>query len=128
MLLETTRTIVIVLLAVAFVGMGSAHFLPQPSRGMVAMIPPRFRREGLLRPRNLVRFTGLCEVAGGLGLLVPQTRVAAGIALIVFLIAVFPANAFAARHPEKFGKAAIPFVPRLIAQVVLIAIIVFAIL
>jgi uncharacterized membrane protein len=109
-----------VVLAVVFVGAGISHFRATVQRTMAAMIPPRLRRTGLLRPRNLVIFTGVCELAGGLGLLCPPTIVTAGACLIV---AVFPANAFAARHPERFGRVAIPLVPRLIGQVVLIALI-----
>jgi uncharacterized membrane protein len=42
------------------------------------------------------------------------------------LVAVFPANSFAARHPERFGRAAIPFWPRLAGQGALIALVLFA--
>ena len=73
--------------------------------------------------KTLVRLTGVAEIAGGIGLLLEPTRAAAGIALAVFLVAVFPANAYAARHPERFGRIAIPFWPRLIGQVVLIALV-----
>lgn len=110
-----------ILLAVAFVGMGITHFLPAVQRTMAAMIPPNLRWNGLLSPRNLVIFTGVCEIAGGIGLLVPVTSVAAAISLIVFLVAVFPANVYAAAHKERFGRAAFPLVPRTIAQIVLIA-------
>jgi hypothetical protein len=41
-------------------------------------------------------------------------------------VLVVPANAFAAAHREKFGAVAIPFWPRLIAQLVLIALVLFA--
>ncbi len=68
----------------------------------------------------------MCEILGGVGILLPWTRLAAAIALAVFLVAVFPANAYAAQHPEKFGRAAIPFWPRLIAQLVLIALVLLA--
>jgi uncharacterized membrane protein len=114
----------IVALALVFVAMGVLHFVPAPARGMSRMIPPRLRGRGLLSPGNLVRFTGLCEIAGGIGLLVPATRGAAAVALAVFLVAVFPANAFAAKHPDTFGRAAIPFWPRLAGQVALIAVLV----
>lgn len=120
-------TVLRIVLAVMFVGMGALHFVPSVARGMAAMIPPALVRPGWPSRRALVVFTGLCEVAGGIGLLVPQTRLAAGIALIVFLIAVFPANAYAATDPGRFGRAAIPFWPRLIGQLVLIALIVVAI-
>jgi uncharacterized membrane protein len=112
--------------AAIFLGMGINHFRPRAARGMARMVPPYLRREGLLRPVNLVYFTGVCEILGGVGILLPWTRFAAAIALVVFLIAVFPANAYAAQHPEKFGRAAIPFWPRLIAQLVLIALVLLA--
>ena len=123
--MELTQLIIRVALAVVFVGMGAAHFLPGPARGMSAMIPPSLKRAGFPSGKVLVRFTGLCEIAGGVGLLIPQAQVAAAIALIVFLIAVFPANAYAAADPERFGSAAIPFWPRFVAQVVLIGVIGF---
>ncbi|MCX7523140.1 DoxX family protein [Microbacterium sp. STN6] len=110
-----------ILLALAFIGMGALHFLPASRRTMAAMIPPRLRFDGLLRPALLVAFTGVCEIAGGLGLLYPPTRLAAGICLAVFLVAVFPANAYAARRRDRFGSLAVPLVPRLVGQVVLIA-------
>ena len=47
----------------------------------------------------------------------------AAIALTLFLIAVFPANAYAAEHPERFGKVAIPFWPRYLGQLVIIALV-----
>jgi uncharacterized membrane protein len=112
--------------AVIFVGMGVNHFRPRVARGMAQIIPPRMRRDGALKPLNLVYLTGVCEILGGVGILLPWTRLAAAVALTVFLVAVFPANAYAAQHPEKFGRAAIPFWPRLIAQLVLIALVLLA--
>ncbi|WP_431198188.1 hypothetical protein [Leifsonia xyli] len=61
------------------------------------------------------------RTGGRIGLLVPATRVAAAICLVVFLVAVFPANAYAAGKTERFGVFATPLVPRAILQVVLIA-------
>lgn len=113
-------------LAALFVGMGIMHFVPNVVRGMAAMIPPRIRFRGIASPRNLVYLTGACEIAGGIGLLVPATQFAAGMALVVFLVAVFPANSYAAEHPEKFGRAAIPFWPRFFAQLALIALCIVA--
>lgn len=113
-------------LAAIFLVMGVLHFVPGPARGMAAIIPPTLKRPGWPSSLVIVRFTGLCELAGGVGVLVPVTRVAAAIALIVFLVAVFPANIFAARHPERFGRAAIPFWPRLGGQLVLIGLCVLA--
>lgn len=112
--------------AAIFLGMGINHFRPRAARGMARIIPPRMRREGMLDPVNLVYFTGVCEILGGAGILVPWTRMIAAVALTVFLVAVFPANAYASQHPEKFGRAAIPFWPRLVAQLVLIAVVLLA--
>ena len=115
------------LLAVVFVGAGTAHFVPSVQRTMAAMVPPRLRWSGLVGPRGLVIITGLCELAGGIGLLYPPTIVTSGVCLALFLVAVFPANAYAARHPERFGRVAIPLVPRLLGQLALIALILVAI-
>jgi uncharacterized membrane protein len=114
------------LVAVISLGMGVNHFRPRAARGMASTLPPSMRWGGILKPINLVYFTGACEIAGGVGILLPWTRLAAAIALVVFLIAVFPANVYLAAHPEKFGRASIPFWPRLIAQLVLIGIILVA--
>ena len=73
--------------------------------------------------KTLVRFTGVCEIAGGVGLLARPTRPIAAASLVVFLAAVFPANAYAARDPERFGAVAAPLVPRAAAQVLLAALI-----
>ncbi len=115
-----------ILLALAFIGMGVTHFMPAVQRTMAAMIPPALRWKGVSSPQNLVIFTGVCEIAGGIGLVVPATTVAAAISLIVFLVAVFPANVYAAAHKERFGRVAYPLVPRTIGQIVLIALIVIA--
>jgi len=122
--LTNVLTVLRILLAVVFIIAGISHFVPSVQRTMAAMIPPRLRFTGWRSPRNLVIFTGVCEILGGIGLLVPATRVTSGVALAVFLVAVFPANAYAARHKERFGAVAIPLIPRLIGQVVLIGLVV----
>jgi uncharacterized membrane protein len=121
-LFEIVQLVVRIALAVAFVVMGTLHFVPGPARGMAAMIPPAMR---IVSPRALVAFTGVCELAGGIGLLLPATRVAAAVCLAVFLVVVFPANAYAAGKTERFGAFATPLVPRAIMQVVLIGLCVF---
>ncbi len=120
-------------LAATFAFMGVTHFTPKVARTMAAMIPPalylggRIPRDGLLSPINLVRFTGVCELAGAVGLLIPWTRFAAAVCLVLFLVAVFPANAHAAANPQRFGRAAIPFWPRYFAQLGLIALVMLAV-
>lgn len=117
--LHTAQLVLRIALAAVFILMGVLHFVPKVARGMRAMIPPPLRRPGW--PAALVALTGVCELLGAVGLLVPWdgVRLAAGICLIVFLGAVFPANAYAARDPRRFGRMAIPFWPRLALQVLL---------
>ena len=43
-------------------------------------------------PREVILATGVCELAGALGLLLPRFRQAAGLALALYAICVFPAN------------------------------------
>ncbi|CAO1652772.1 DoxX family membrane protein [Salinibacterium sp. NYA9b] len=115
-----------IVLALAFIAMGVSHFVAAPARTMRAMIPPALRQKWMPSPSALVTITGLCEIAGGLGLLWEPVRFIAGIALVLFLIAVFPANAYAAKDPDRFGKAALPFWPRFAGQLVLIVLVVLA--
>ena len=78
-------TVSVVLIAVIFVIAGALHFL-RP-RFYVAMMPP-----WLPAAAALVFVSGAFEILGGIGVLVPATRVAAGWGLIALLVAVFPAN------------------------------------
>jgi uncharacterized membrane protein len=122
--LAITQLVLRLVLAVVFALMGVLHFVPAVARGMRAMVPSR-----LVRWRGfLVAFTGVCELAGAAGLLTPwpQLRFVTGIALVVFLIAVFPANAVAAADPARFGRTAVAYGPRMLAQVALIAVVVAA--
>jgi uncharacterized membrane protein len=70
---------------------GSSHFSSMKD-DFVAMLP-----EPVPRDVRIIYLTGLAEIAGAIGLLLPKTRRAAGIALIVQLAAMFPANVNAAR-------------------------------
>jgi len=72
-------------MAVALVFAGIDHLLT-PGRYLPMM--PAF----VPHPLEVVYFTGLCELAGALGLLVPRLRRTAAIALAVYFVCVFPAN------------------------------------
>jgi len=86
------------LLGVAFVGAGGNHFLMP--RAYERIVPPSMKG----RAQRLVAVSGVAEVAGGLGVLLPWTRRPAGLGLIALLVAVFPANLYMARTPENFPK------------------------
>src|SRR5260370_33423654 len=78
-------------LAVMLLFTASAHFTPI-KEDLIRMTPG-----WVPRPRAMVFFTGLCEIAGAIGLAIPATQRAPCIALILFFIAVLPANIHAAR-------------------------------
>lgn len=83
---------------------------------LVRMVPP-----GTPNPEFMVTFTGICEILGAIGLLVPRTRRIAGVALILMLIAVLPANIYAARAGLSIGgSAATPLGRRVILQLLFI--------
>jgi uncharacterized membrane protein len=82
-------------LAAMFVLTGVAHFAP-PLRGqLIAIVPPSLPAPGLL-----VSITGVLELLGAVGLLLPATRVEAAVCLLLLMLAMFPANIYAARMPN----------------------------
>jgi uncharacterized membrane protein len=94
----------------------SAHFT-RMKNDLVRMMP-----DWIPQPMALIYFTGLCEIAGAIGLLLPGLRQAAGIALIVFFIVVFPANVKAAQTGVGLGgKRATPLWLRSSMQILFIA-------
>ncbi|HXW17125.1 MAG TPA: DoxX family protein [Candidatus Acidoferrales bacterium] len=78
-------------LSLMLVFTGVSHFTFM-NEDFVRMMPP-----SIPWPRALVYFTGVCEIAGAIGLLLPEFRRAASYALIAFFLAVLPANIHAAR-------------------------------
>jgi len=82
-----------IIAAVFFVGAGINHFVkPEFYR---QIIPPIFPARALL-----VLLSGICEIAGGVGILIRPLRRAAGWGLIALLCAVFPANVYMATSPQ----------------------------
>lgn len=118
---DPLRVATLVALAALFVGAGVLH-LARP-RLFEAIVPP-----ALPRPRLLVYVSGVAEIAGGLGLLVPGAREWAGWGLVALLVAVFPANVHMAREAARFRRLAPAWVlwARLPLQGVLIAAVLWA--
>ena len=84
------------LLAAFFVFGGINHF--RDPAFYLSMMPP-----ALPFPEALNQISGVCEILGGIGVLVPRTRRFAGWGLIALLIAVFPANIYAALNGSIAG-------------------------
>jgi len=102
-------------LATLFLLTASAHF-NRMKEDLVRMLPA-----WVPAPRLTIYLTGVCEILGAIGLLLPETRRWAGLAMILFLIAIFPANIKAARERLPIrGKPAPPLALRLPMQLLLI--------
>jgi uncharacterized membrane protein len=86
-----------------FISTGIMHFTAPA--GFRAIVPPQ-----LAQAEVLVAISGAAELAGGIGLLIPATRNAAGIGLIALLVAVWPANWYMALAPHDFTAVAPPWV------------------
>ena len=76
-------------LATIYLGAGYLHL---HAADKFAVIVPPF----VPYPKLTVLFTGCCEVAGAIGLLVPQTRKLAAIMLALYAFCVWPANIYQA--------------------------------
>jgi uncharacterized membrane protein len=85
------KTVSLWLMALFYVAAGLNHFRDP---AIYLQLMPSY----LPWPRALIFVSGVAEVLGGIGVLVPATRRLAGWALVALLIAVFPANLHAARH------------------------------
>jgi uncharacterized membrane protein len=85
-------------LAAFFIASGVNHFVSP--RFYRAIVPPSLRD----RAKLVVEVSGVAEVLGGVGVLLPRTRRASGGGLIALLVAVFPANLYMAREPERFRR------------------------
>jgi len=90
-----------IFIAVLFIAAGVNHFVVPAI--YKSIVPPTFPR-----PELLVIISGLAEIAGGVGLLVPRLRRLAAWGLIAFLIAVFPANLYMALNPDRPPQSRLP--------------------
>ncbi len=85
------------LLGLLFIGAGINHFVIPGAYERI--VPP-----GWGDPKTLVMVSGVAEIAGGVGVLVPRTRSLAGVGLVALLVAVVPANVYMALEPERFRQ------------------------
>ena len=83
--------------AALFLMTGAAHFIGLRA-DLIKMVPPVFGNPGLW-----VTLTGVAELAGAVGILLPATRRPAAAGLALLLLALFPANVYAAlnRHTVR---------------------------
>jgi uncharacterized membrane protein len=100
---------------ILFIVAGANHFASPDS--YQAMMPPL-----LPWPLALIYISGAAEILGGAGVLLPRVRRIFGWGLIALLVAVFPANIFAAIHGFHGGSIErVILIARLPFQAVLMA-------
>lgn len=87
------------LIGIAMIGAGINHFV---SPNFYTRIMPPY----IPRHLELVYLSGILEILGGIGILLPKTQRWSGYGLIALLIAVFPANLYMALNTELFAKFA----------------------
>jgi uncharacterized membrane protein len=105
-------------LAAMFLFTSTAHF-NKIRHDLARMVPSFFSN-----PMHLVYFTGVCEILGAIGILLPQTRSLAGLCLLVFLLAILSANIKAARESVTIaGKPATVLWLRIPMQILFLALI-----
>ena len=84
---------------------------------LIRMTPASFSR-----PDLMVTITGLCEIAGAIGLLIPRLAPVAAVALALLLLAIFPANVRAAREGIAIaGRPPSPLPVRAAIQIIFLA-------
>lgn len=89
------------LLTIVMVGAGANHFInPAPYVGMMP--------DALPAHLALVYISGVAEILGGLGLILPATRKLAAWGLIALFVAVFPANVNMALNDLPLGTTKVP--------------------
>jgi uncharacterized membrane protein len=103
-------------LAAMFTVTGVTHFAVLRD-DLIAMVPP-----ALPAPELLVTLTGVAELLGAAGLLWRRTAGWAAAGLALLLVAMFPANVYAAvADLELAGSPATPLLPRTLLQLVFLA-------
>jgi uncharacterized membrane protein len=84
---------------------------------LIQMVPPVFSR-----PDVLVTVTGIFEILGAVGLMLPEVVPYAAVGLTLLLVVVFPANVHAARKRLTIaGREVEALVPRTLLQFVFVA-------
>ncbi|WP_168582724.1 DoxX family protein [Gephyromycinifex aptenodytis] len=102
-------------LSAMFIVTAVAHFDPTRRPGLISIVPPVIPAPGLW-----VSLTGVLELMGAAGLLVPAghgpVRALAAWCLAALLVAMFPANVYAATAKRSPTAPHTPLVPRTAIQ------------
>ena len=114
--MDKTRRVMCTVLGVIYIAFGCLHIAA--SKAFLPIMPP-----GIPFPREVIIFTGICEILGGQGLLLRPVRKLSGIMLALYAVCVFPANLYHALshvHVPPLPDSWWYHGPRLLAQPVLV--------
>ena len=92
---QSQKDIARIALALLFIGASTAHFTSDAELQIIPTFLP-WRREALY-------ITGVCELLGGIGLLIPRFQRPAAWGLAALLVAIFPANVYHAISNLQLG-------------------------
>lgn len=104
------------LLALIYLAAGIIHI--RSPGGFVAITP-----DWVPSPHAVVFWTGVAEIAGAIGLMIPRLRYAAGVGLALYALCVWPANFNHALNDIAIGGNRMPWAyhgPRLALQPLII--------
>lgn len=108
-------------MGILYVVAGLNHF--RNPQMYLAIMPPY-----IPSPAVMVAFTGVAEILGGIGLLIPngfvfpRTRAAAAWGIVALLVCIWPVHIEMCRHPERFALIPLWLLwSRLVLQLPLIA-------
>lgn len=113
------KRVTLVLVFLWFTIGGVAHFVLTDAE--MRIVPPF-----IPWPRAAVLVSGVFELLGAVGILIPVSRRAAGIGLFLLTIAVTPANVYMLQHAEAFSVPRWALILRLPFQVALLAMILWS--
>lgn len=117
--MPTLKRIGLIVVFLWFLLGGVAHFSLTDVE--MRIVPP-----SIPWPRAAVLISGVFELLGAVGILIPFTRRAAGIGLFLLTIAVTPANVYMLQHAELFNVPRWALIVRLPFQALLLALILWS--
>ncbi|MDY0393915.1 DoxX family membrane protein [Virgibacillus halophilus] len=119
--LDEWQTSLRLAIAVMFLFTAMAHWGKRRA-GLINMVPP-----SLPNPNFIVTLTGILEIIGAIGLLIPLTSKIASICLAILLIVMFPANIHAAKLSVKIGESPVTsLLPRTVLQIIFVTTVILA--